>query len=109
MPFRAQRRQLANKNTTCFQVERILFNKPEPLHFTKKKRRNASFIKMLCFVTVNFYFTILYELHGKKKREGNRELFSMCISGSVAWSGSLVLVLGQPWLSCDSPELAVYP
>lgn len=60
-------------------------------------------------MTVNFYFSILYELHGKKKKEGNRELFSMCISGSVAWRGSLVLVLGQPSLSYDSPELAVYP
>lgn len=41
MPFRVQRRQLANKNTTCFQVERILFNKPEPLHFTKKKKEKC--------------------------------------------------------------------
>lgn len=46
-------------------------------------------------MTMNFYFNILYESHGiQKKKEGNREPFSVCISGTVAWRGSLVLMLG---------------
>lgn len=38
MPFRKQSGQLANKNTTCFQVERILFNKLEPTALNQIKK-----------------------------------------------------------------------
>lgn len=91
MPFR----QLANKNTS-FQFERILFNKPEPLYFTK----NA--VLYDCELLFQYPLWTAWQ----KKSEGNRELFSMCISRTAEWKGSLVLVLGQPWLSYGFSELS---
>lgn len=56
-------------------------------------------------MTVDFHFSILYKLHCKKTKEGNREPFSTCTSETEAWRSSLVLVMANPWLSDSLSEL----
>lgn len=94
MLFRTQSRQLANKNTTCFQVERKHFNKllQKCCRFWLWSSISVSFMKCMT-----------------KRKEGNREPFSTCISGTVAWRGPLVLVQGQTWLFMAYLSSAVHP
>lgn len=55
-------------------------------------------------MTVNFYFSILYQFALQKTKEGNWEPLFTCISETVAWR-SLFLVMAQPWLADSLSEL----
>lgn len=60
MPFRTQRRQLANKRTVC----KVCTEK-------KTNNTNKQYVKytMLCFMTASLYSSILCGWHGEKKKK----------------------------------------